>query len=151
MLYVLRHSKFSGRLMEEKKAPIIRRAKMRRWNLNEDEILVKAVQAVGQNWQAVAQLVPGRSVRQCRERYLMSLKPSVNVTPFTKDEDTLVMELYREFGRRWEAIARRLVKRHWTQVKNRIMELLAHEEESVRITKSTCRISKEVTEEANEK
>lgn len=125
---------------EQKKAPIIRRGKMRKWNLNEDEMLVRAVGLVGQNWQAVARLVPGRSVRQCRERYLLTLRPTVNTEPFTKEEDKELMELYSQFGKRWEAIARRLVKRHWTQVRNRIMDLLAHDEEMTRIRKHGCRI-----------
>ncbi|KAM0745593.1 hypothetical protein T439DRAFT_177289 [Meredithblackwellia eburnea MCA 4105] len=45
-----------------------------KWNLSEDELLVKSIIAHGQRWDLVAAGVPTRTYHQCRQRWLRGLK-----------------------------------------------------------------------------
>ena len=47
-----------------------------RWEMSEDEALVKAILKHGQRWEFVAQSVPSRTYHQCRQRWLRGLKCS---------------------------------------------------------------------------
>jgi S-ribosylhomocysteine lyase LuxS involved in autoinducer biosynthesis len=46
-----------------------------RWKPEEDEMLIDAVKKHGTDWVAVAPLVPGRTGRQCRDRWVQTLHP----------------------------------------------------------------------------
>lgn len=45
-----------------------------RWNLTEDELLVRGVIAHGHRWDAVASCVPNRTYHQCRQRWIRGLR-----------------------------------------------------------------------------
>ena len=52
----------------------------------EDAKLIQLVQKyTANNFNAIAKELPGRSVRQCRERWKHYLSPSVRNTPWTED------------------------------------------------------------------
>ncbi|KAG8220063.1 hypothetical protein J3R82DRAFT_1081 [Butyriboletus roseoflavus] len=103
------------------------RAVGRPWAAREDQLLANAVAVHGQvdNWKAVASSVPGRSNKACRkasysispanrrsltlsQRWLHSLSPSVKKTAWTKEEDNLLMELYKNHSAKWAVIARNI-------------------------------------------
>jgi hypothetical protein len=70
-------------------------------------------------WAAVAALLPPRNARQCRERYLNYLAPSLRKAPWTPPEDLQLWDLVRRFGMKWAMIGRQLGGRSATDVKNR--------------------------------
>ena len=71
------------------------------------------------NWEEVAQQMPGRTSRQCRDRYNATLKNHIEKKPWTKEEDDIILEKYLEIGPRWVIISSFLVGRSGNNVKNR--------------------------------
>ena len=71
------------------------------------------------NWEDVAKQMPGRTARQCRDRYNATLKNYIEKKPWTKEEDDIIIEKYLEIGPRWVTISSFLVGRSGNNVKNR--------------------------------
>ncbi|OHS98154.1 Myb-like DNA-binding domain containing protein [Tritrichomonas foetus] len=91
---------------------------------DEDERLRSIVTQLGeQDWDTIADHMPGRNQRQCRERWLNYLSPNVNREPWSAEEDALLIEKHNELGSRWVRIAKYFVGRSDTSVKNRWMVL----------------------------
>ncbi|KAF8559370.1 hypothetical protein OG21DRAFT_1503273 [Imleria badia] len=86
------------------------RAVGRPWTASEDQLLANAVAVHGQvdNWKAVALSVPGRTNKACRKRWLHSLSPNVKKTAWTREEDDLLLELYKIHSAKWAVIARNI-------------------------------------------
>lgn len=58
------------------------------------------------NWQYVAsQMHTKRNARQCRDRWLNYLSPSVVNGPWTPEEDNLLIQKYNDIGPYWKKIA----------------------------------------------
>jgi Myb-like DNA-binding domain len=75
--------------------------------------------STGVKWPEVARLVPGRTGKQCRERYFNHLAPTVVSAQWTPVEDATVCRLYRRVGTGWASISRLLPGRSDNNVKNR--------------------------------
>jgi len=60
-----------------------------------------------------------RSGKQIRDRYLNKLKPDINKSEWTVEEDEIVMDLCRKMGHKWSRISTFLPGRTEGQVKNR--------------------------------
>ncbi|KAJ6253719.1 snRNA-activating protein complex subunit 4 [Anaeramoeba flamelloides] len=72
------------------------------WNSVEDEFLIKAVNTLGLSaWYQIAELVPSRNVKQCRERWKNQLDPDINRGEFTEEEKKLLKQKVYEIGTRW--------------------------------------------------
>jgi hypothetical protein len=95
---------------------IVRRA----FTPEEDAKLVEIVtQRPHLNWQEIAPHLPGRSARQCRERWVEYLKPGIRVEPWTDLEDNLLLRQIELHGHRWATIAQGFWQRSDNDVKNR--------------------------------
>ncbi|EKM60799.1 uncharacterized protein PHACADRAFT_246943 [Phanerochaete carnosa HHB-10118-sp] len=83
------------------------------WTPEEDSLLKAAVSRYGDrdNWKNVATLVPGRTNKACRKRWLHSLSPNVKKTPWTPEEDELLLKLYAQYPEKWSIIARQITGR----------------------------------------
>lgn len=100
---------------------------------HEDQIIVSHILKNGpKNWAIPAKLLPGRTPKQCRERWHNHLDPSINKGPWKFNEDLILARKQKELGNRWADIAKflpgrtdTLVKNRWnTSVKSRANELL---------------------------
>jgi len=60
------------------------------------------------SWAHIAMHIPGRTSKQCRERWFHSLDPTINRGPYTPDEDETILALADKTGNRWAEVARRL-------------------------------------------
>jgi len=96
------------------------------WTNEEDMHLTTLVQAGWKNWSVIAGEIHGRTSKQCRERWFHHLDPSINRSPYTEDEDKLILELQREIGGKWAKIARALDARTGEAVKIRFKTLDRH-------------------------
>jgi len=99
------------------------------WSPEEDALLTKLVLAYGdkqwRKWSVIAQHVPGRIGKQCRERWLNNLDTSVKKTPWTQEEDDLLLRYQAQLGNRWCEISKLLPGRPENSVKNRYNSLVA--------------------------
>jgi hypothetical protein len=71
------------------------------------------------SWVGVACQIPGRSPRQCRDRWSNYLSPANKNGPWTQAEDALLVAKFAEFGPRWATIAKFFDGRSENNVKNR--------------------------------
>lgn len=76
------------------------------WTNLEDQIVKAAIQKYGTHqWSKIASLLQKKSARQCEIRWNEYLNPKLNFTPFTKDEDTKLLDLARKLPNQWRSIA----------------------------------------------
>lgn len=86
----------------------------------EDAVLEGCVETIGtSDWDLVAKNIPGRTARQCRERWTTYLSPDVNRTPWTPEEDGLLFDLMETHGTKWGTIVPYFKNRTQNNVKNR--------------------------------
>jgi hypothetical protein len=94
----------------------------------EDALLMQVLSAERfQNWECVAEQLPGRTARQCRERWANYLCPQVRTGPWTRDEDDLLIAQLAQLGHAWTAISRCFHGRSDNDIKNRWYSHLRYE------------------------
>jgi hypothetical protein len=91
-----------------------------KFEASEDALLLEVVRAIGaENWREVATRIPGRTARQCRERWTNYVNPGLTGAQWTDVEDEAILKSVREIGYKWSVIARCLPGRAKNAVKNR--------------------------------
>jgi hypothetical protein len=93
------------------------------WTREEDERLVSALAAEFKSWSSTAAHVPGRTSKQCRERWAHHLDPRVRKGLYTEEEDERLLALHRLHGNRWSTIATELGGRSSDAVRARWVAL----------------------------
>jgi hypothetical protein len=90
----------------------------------DDEQLRHLVEALGQtDWSAIADRMPGKNARQCKERWVNYLAPSLSTAAWTLEEDFLLIRKYAELGAKWVQIAAFFPNRTDSMIKNRFNKL----------------------------
>jgi hypothetical protein len=79
------------------------------------------------DWFTLAQQLPGRSARQCKDRWQKYLSPDIKRCAWTPAEDGVLRERYDEFGPKWARIAAFLPNRTDYMMKNRFAQLVRRE------------------------
>lgn len=91
-----------------------------KWTGEEDAIIIQYVEQNGpKSWSKLKALLPGRTGKQCRERWRDHLDPSVKRGPFTYEEDQTLIMLHERLGNQWVKIAQYLPGRSDNAIKNR--------------------------------
>jgi hypothetical protein len=79
--------------------------KLDRFHPEEDLLLCRFVTEHGsESWREAAAALPGRTARQCRDRWRHYLQLSTPEQPWTKDEDLLLRRAVAYHGARWRII-----------------------------------------------
>jgi hypothetical protein len=96
------------------------RKKKEPFSSEEDARLRELVGGQGaQDWQLIAEQLPGRSARQCRERWKLYLAPEVSLEPWTIEEEDRLLKMYLAVGPKWTLIANTFPNRTPNNVKNK--------------------------------
>ncbi|KAK9052407.1 hypothetical protein SSX86_029036 [Deinandra increscens subsp. villosa] len=98
-----------------------------KWSKGEDSLLVQLVEQYGdKNWARIAEKLPLRIGKQCRERWHNCLRPNIMKNAWSEEDDKLLVSLHKQFGNKWADIARNMpgrsennIKNHWNATKRK--------------------------------
>jgi len=95
------------------------------WTKEEDALLLSIVQSmrVPMKWSLVAQNLPERTGKQCRERYVNHLNPRLKVTDWSPTEDATIFHLFNTIGSHWAKMSKIIPGRTDNGIKNRFHNL----------------------------
>ena len=79
------------------------------WTDDEDKKLMQLVETFGpRKWSAIAEELPGRIGKQCRERWHNHLNPNLKRKAWSDDEDRRILECHMKMGNRWAEMSKYL-------------------------------------------
>jgi hypothetical protein len=82
------------------------------WEAAEDEVIRRLVQQGVRRWSVIATHVPGRTGKQCRERYHNHLDSDLNKLRWSDAEEAILVSLQQQLGNKWSTISRQLPGRY---------------------------------------
>jgi hypothetical protein len=95
-----------------------------RFTPEEDGQLRRLVAELGpRTWSLVSSSMPGRTARDCRDRWRYYLSDENSHDPWTPEEDARLFEKIDQYGRRWSQVSQDFpnrsdlaVKRRWSEI-----------------------------------
>jgi len=89
------------------------------WTQEEDDLLLSLVSKyVPRRWNKISDLMQTRTSKQCAQRYTQHLRKNLDHSPFSEHECHTIEYLVSKSGTCWAHIARHLVNRSESKIKN---------------------------------
>ncbi|KAI3813144.1 hypothetical protein L1987_17860 [Smallanthus sonchifolius] len=90
-------------------------------------LLVQLVEQYGESsWARIAEKLPLRIGKQCRDRWHNCLRPNIMKNSWYEEDDKSLISLHKKFGNKWADIARNMpgrsennIKNHWNATKRK--------------------------------
>ncbi len=82
--------------------------KHEKWTEEEDQQLKNLVAQHGEKWTKIAKKMPGRTDTQCRQRYKLTLDPTIKREKWTEEENEQLKKLVNQHGQKWAMIAKEM-------------------------------------------
>lgn len=76
------------------------------------------------DWKTISGMIPNRSEKSCRDRYINYLKPNFEIKEWSKEEDEHLLELVGKYGKKWTFLSESLLGRSPAIIKQRFSQLL---------------------------
>lgn len=95
------------------------------WTTEEDYILKKWVTIHGEiNWVTCSSYLPGRNSKQCRERWMNVVNPTIKKKNWTQAEEYMIFKMVMANGPKWNIVYKPLIWRTENSVKNKFYSSL---------------------------
>ncbi|OHT10456.1 hypothetical protein TRFO_20270 [Tritrichomonas foetus] len=117
----------------------------KKFTTDEDARLIEIINGMKDNfegWDVVSSLMETRTSRQCRERWISYLSPSIRVEEWNDEEDQLLIELVERYGKKWLDVSAFFDGRSTSDVKNRWYSHLRNETAKPKRKRNTKIVSK---------
>lgn len=116
----------------------------------EDQLLTQAALAHHQeSWNLIAKCVPGKTSKQCRDRWVNYLQPSLKFEPWSNQEDKLLVSLVNMHGTHWTKMKKHFPNRSTNSIKNRWYWLIKNQVSIIPADKSMNSITKNFSDNQN--